>query len=362
MTNNCLELDTKETAATQERNEAESSAKGKVTPERFNEALSQCKVEAECLDNCLWEEIPEREKGARLLAALGFHSKGTRYRDCNSTGIPVDCLACGEKYFSRYRCTLRFCEFCGPLHYSRFMEKYREPITSFIASQPTQSGRTLARLTFTVRAADRMPHPEEPRRLMKLVRRWFKVMIPRGTLWGCIFAIETGHELSVKHPGRRAGGWNLHIHALYYGPFLNHAIGLQMWKTLLGDSGGFRIKQCAGWLKNPDRAVRRALVHHFGYIMKPAAASAERAVALEVLFSGVRRVHALGCFYRLPKPHHETANARCPKCGQGLPLNLRAWHKSERSPVTGLEAEGRRDFRKLEAEIRRARVFRGSSP
>jgi len=357
-----MEFAIKETPELQELPEAPASEKGKLTSERFAEALSQCKTEAECLDQLLWEELPEREKGARLLAALGFQSKAMRYRDCHATGIPVDCQACGERYFSRYRCTLRFCEFCGPLHFSRFMEKYREPISSFVASQPTRRGRTLARLTFTVRASDRTPHPDEPRRLMKLVRRWFKAMMPGGTLWGCIFAIETGHELNVKHPGRQAGGWNLHIHALYYGPFLNHAEGLELWKRLLGDSGGFRVKQCAGWRKNPDRAVRRALVHHFGYIMKPAAISAERTVALEVLFAGIRRVHGLGCFYRLPKPKREVANARCPNCGQNLPLNLRAWHKSERSPVAGLEAEGRRDSRKLEAEMRRVRVFQGGSP
>ena len=330
---------------------------------RFNEALARCKDEAGCLDNLLWEELDEREKVARILSAMGSDSKAQRFRDCKVTGIRVDCVACGEKYFSRCRCTLRYCEDCGPWHFSRIMEKYREPIFRLIAEQPSQHGRTLAMLTYTVRAYDRMPEPTEPRRLNKLVRRWFARLMPKRTFWGCVSAVEVGYELAVKHPDREAGGWNLHVHVLYYGPYLDWVAGLELWKELTaGDGQGFYIKQCPGWRKNPDQAVRRALAHHFGYIMKPAAVSAERIAGLEVLFSGIRRVHALGCFYRLPKAQKVVMNPRCPKCGQDLPINPRAWHKSERVFVIDLEAEGRRDWRAVEAENRRAQAFGGRAP
>ena len=96
--------------------------------------------------------------------------------------------------------------------------------------------------------------------------------------------------------------------------------------------------------------------------MKPAAVSAERIAALEVLFSGIRRVRELGCFHGLPKPQPKADNARCPKCGEVLPLNLRAWHRSERFPVTHLQAEGRRDFREIQAELRRVLAFGGGGP
>jgi hypothetical protein len=299
---------------------------------------------------------------------MGFASKATRYRDCHVTGVPVDCVACGERYFSRYRCTLRYCDHCGPMHFSRLLGRYRVPISFAIMLYPngkprSQDGRTLAGLDFTIRAEDRIPEAEKPRGLMKLIRQWFKRMMPEGSTWGCIFAVETGHELAVKHPGRKAGGWNLHVHVLYYGPYLKHAKGLSAWEELLGESGGFRIKQCPGWRNNPEQAVRRALVHHFGYIMKPAAVSGERIAALEVLFSGTRRVHALGMFYRLPKvPKLDVVNPRCPKCGQDLPINLKAWHKGERRPVTTLAEDGRQDWRALEAENRRAQAFGGRAP
>jgi hypothetical protein len=227
------------------------------------------------------------------------------------------------------------------LHFSRIVAKYREPISRLVAEQATQRGRTLAMLTFTVRAYDRVPEPSEPRRLNKLVRRWFARAMPEGSLWGCIFAVETGYELAIKHPGRKADGWNLHVHVLYYGPYLDWATGVELWKEVTGGAGqGFYVKQCPGWRKNPDQAVRRALVHHFGYIMKPAAVSAERIAALEVLFRGVRR----------------------PKCGLDLPINLRAWHKGERLRVPDLEGEGRRDWRAVETEIRRAQALGGRAP
>jgi len=358
MTNNCVEVEDSELGQDQPRCSGTSADEEQQTlAERFAAGLAQAKVEAECLDGRLWEELGEREKAARVLTATGFSSKGSRYRDCHVYGIPVDCVACGERYYSRYRCTLRYCEHCGPWHFSRLMRKYRAQIAHRIGEQPSQYRRTLARLTFTVRAYDQMPSSEEPRRLNKLLRQWFKRMMQHGVVWGCIFAIETGHELATKHPGRQADGWNLHVHALYYGPFLDQTEGLRLWRELLGDSGGFRIEQCSGWRKDPERAVRRALVHHFGYIMKPAAVSGERIAALEVLFSGIRRVHALGCFYRLPQSQKDTPSPRCPKCGEAFPVNLRAWRRSERRPVADLEVEGRRDWRTVDAAIRRARAF-----
>jgi hypothetical protein len=242
------------------------------------------------------------------------------------------------------------------------MRKYREPISKLIA-EGRKRGKTLAMLTFTIRAYDRMPERDEPRRLLQLVRKLFRALGLPDKEWGCIFAVETGHELAVKHPGRKAEGWNLHVHALYYGPYLNWSDGIQRWKELTAGQGrGFYIKQCPSWRRDPERAVRRALVHHFGYILKPAAVTAERIAALEVLFSGIRRVHALGLFYRLPKSETPIPGSRCPKCGHALPLNLRAWHKSERVPVSELEAEGRRDWRAVKRELGRVLAFGGRAP
>lgn len=370
--------------------------------QRFEAAVEECKLVAECIDETLWPDLPERERVARLLTAVtGSTSKAERYRDCEKQAIPVVCSRCEAKYYTRYRCTLRFCERCGPWHFMRLMEKYREPIARLVKGQASQRGRTLAKLTFTLRARDEMPDQSEPRRLNKLVGqcfarihdrcrcghvKTFHVASPRAgrvcyqrcaeagcscarfsaaeakPLWGCIFAVETGHEAARKHPGRAAGGWNLHVHALFYGPFINQAEAMNVWEALLGYRAGIRIEQCPGWKRNPDRAVQNALVHHFGYLMKPAADSPERIAALEALFRGTRRIHAKGRFYRLQSEPRNLGGPCCPRCREPLPINLRHWQKSERRAVEALEAEGYQDLRAVTRKLLRAQVLGARSP
>jgi len=321
--------------------------------DRFEEAERQCRALPE------WAELPDREKTARLLEGVGFKAKAERWRSCHVEAVPVDCLNpdCDFKGFVRYQCTLRSCPYCGQVHFWRLMYRYSQPIAEKIASQPTQRGRTLAMLTLSVRSTGRMPHPDDAKRLNRLVRRWFKAVVPQGSFWGALFTIEVGHELAVKHPGRSASGWNLHVHALYYGDFLDWEKSLALWKELTnGEGQGLYIKQCLDWRRNFETAVRRALIHHFGYILKPAGVSPERLAALEVLWTGVRRVHSVGAFYRLPKPPKKEPRP-CPKCGHALPVKFTAWKKSERFLVAVLEGEGRRDLdefprrQKIQVEI-----------
>jgi len=303
-----------------------------------------------------WEDFSEREKTGWLLRNAGFLAKADRWWDCQVTSVPVSCLACGEQWFSRFRCTLRNCPHCAQAHFQRLMNRYWESIADLIARQPTQRGRTLAKIDLTVRASGRIPDPDDAKRLNKIARRWFKRIVPKGSCWGAVFTIEVGHELAIKHPDRSASGWNLHLHCLYYGNFLDWEKSLALWKELMGGEGqGCYIKQCLDWRRDFKTAVRRALIHHFGYILKPAGVSPERLAALEMLWTGVRRVHSVGAFYNLPKPLKK--NRCCPKCGAALPINLKAWRKSERFPTADLIAQGRRDLdefprrQKIQVEI-----------
>jgi hypothetical protein len=329
--------------------------------ERFEETLRQCQVLPE------WAELPGREKTAQLLEGVGFKAKAERWRSCYVEAVPVDCLNpdCDLQAFVRYQCTLRSCPHCGRVHFDRLMHRYCQPIADLIAHQPTQRGRTLAMLTLSVRSTGRMPHPDDAKRLNRIVRRWFKAVVPKDSFWGALFTIEVGHELAVKHPGRSASGWNLHVHGLYYGDFLDWEKSLFLWKQLTtGEGQGFYIKQCLDWRRDFKTAIRRALIHHFGYILKPAGVSPERIAALEVLWTGVRRVHSVGAFYRLPKPPKKDDRC-CPKCGHALPVKFTAWKKSERFPVAVLEAEGRRDIdefprrQKVQVEIAESLYRRG---
>lgn len=305
--------------------------------ERFAEALFLCEEEPG------WENFSERDKTGWLLRHAGFLAKAERWWDCQVTSLPVDCGSCGEKWFSRYRCTLRNCPHCAKGHFKRLMDRYSQPIADLIAHQPTQRGRTLAKIDLTVRASGHIPDPDDAKRLNKLVKRWLKRVVPKGSFWGALFTIEVGHELAVKHPDRKASGWNLHVHVLYYGSFLDWEKGRVLWKKLTGGSWVCRMTQCLDWRRDFKTAVRRSLIHHLGYVLKPAGVSGERLAALEMLWTGVKRVHPVGEFYNLPKPLKKKSRS-CPKCGANLPINLRAWRKSERFLTAELEAQGRRDI------------------
>jgi hypothetical protein len=311
--------------------------------ERFEETERGCQALPE------WAELPDREKTARLLEGVGFKGKAERFRSCYVEAVRVDCPNpnCDLKGFVRYQCTLRSCPHCGRVHFDRLMDRYCQPLADLIDCQPTQRGKTLAMITLTVGSTGRMPHPDDAKRLNRIVRRWFKATVPEGSFWGALFTIEVGHELAVKHPGRSASGWNLHVHALYYGDFLDWNSSLALWKELTeGEGQGLYIKQCLEWRRDFKTAIRRALIHHFGYILKPAGVSPERIAALEVLWTGVRRVHSVGAFYRLPNPKPK-AGRICPKCECPLPVKLTSWKKKERFPVAFLEAEGRCDIDKF---------------
>ena len=69
--------------------------------ERFETNLAVCELMAECVNDTLWQDLPERERSARLLMGMGSKSKAQRYRDCDTTAIPVVCLGCQAKYYSR---------------------------------------------------------------------------------------------------------------------------------------------------------------------------------------------------------------------------------------------------------------------
>lgn len=309
-----------------------------------------------------WAELPEREKTARILEAMGYHSKAERYRDCRAKAIPIDCVPCGERYFDHYLCTLRTCPSCAKFHFARLMDRYCEPIADFLHRSGRRRGYTLAGIDFTFEAENRMPHPDKLRLIKKCVKRWFKKFMPKDVEWGVLPTIEPGHELGVKHPNRKAGGWNFHVHCLYWGPYLDQPEARRFWEKITAGRGkGFRIKQRPGWRRDPLRAVREALAHHFGYILKPAAVSPERIAALEILYSGLRRVEALGVFRRLPKPPKK-ASRRCPKCNAPFYINLRAWHRAVRRPVGELLAEGRRDVQEVRREMVKAGRVGGHSP
>jgi hypothetical protein len=315
-----------------------------------------------------WDRLGVRGRVAQLLFDSGLKSKAHRFARCHRTAIPYDCanLSCREKFFTRYHCDCRFCKHCGPLLFSELRDRYSDTISYFLGDQQKKgllSGRTLARLNFTMKSDGSLPTRKRIRAFNRAIRRTLKVAVPRGEsrklAYGVLWSDEFGYERKGRKKRRAAQGLNLHAHALYYGPRLDWATVRDAWAESLRLEGlegqGFYATFLKGWQSNPGLTVKRALSHMLKYISKIPAETPERIAALEVAFNGVRRVHAGGLFYRLPKVEerlqilHEQPLV-CPCCGSGL-VRAGGCQPWESFRVDILQAEGRRDL----GEARRAK-------
>lgn len=315
-----------------------------------------------------WERLGDRGRVSQLLFDAGLKSKAHRYTRCHRTAIPYDCvnLSCREKFFTRYHCDCRYCKYCGPLLFNELRGRYSDSISRFLEVQAKEgllSGRALARLNFTMKSDGSLPTRKRIQAFNRAIRRTLKVAVPRAEsrklAYGVLWSDEFGYERKGRKKRRAAQGLNLHAHALYYGPRLNWTKVRDAWAESLRleslEGQGFYATFLKGWQSNPGLAVKRALSHMLKYISKIPAETPERIAALEVAFNGVRRVHAGGLFYRLPKVEERLQVLHdqplvCPCCGSGLARagGCRPW---ESFPVEILQAEGRRDL----GEVRRSK-------
>ncbi len=303
-----------------------------------------------------WDEIGKRGETAKRMHSLGLKSKSHRYGRCGLYGIPLQGhdLSCPlkEKSFGNYHCGLRFCDLCGPATYKRLFERYAPAIGDLVARESSRSGYVLARVNWTIRATGEMPTSEEIRSFNRAIRKLFKRVLPKGTLFGLIWSDEFGFEKRGRLKKRKARGLNLHAHGLYFGPYVEWRKARDIWRQLTG-STGFFIKKIPHWRRGVRGAVSRAVGHLLKYVSKMPAVSPERIAAFEKAFDGVRRVHTMGLFYKLPPAAKQ--ERRCPQCERIL-FPLRPF---ELCLMSDLLARGYVDVDRKREELNRSRVFGG---
>jgi hypothetical protein len=303
-----------------------------------------------------WDDIGERGETAKQLYEGGLKSKAYRYGRCDRYAIPLQGhqASCDlkDKTFVRYRCGLRFCDLCGPSTYTRLFDRYAPAVTSIVEAHSCREGYTLARVNLTIRATDEVPTSEETRAFNRAIRELFRQVLPKGAAYGLVWSDELGPERHGHVEERKAGGMNLHAHGLYFGAYLNWYKVRDAWIEITG-SRGFYITEIKGWKKRPRRGVFRALGHLLKYVSKMPAVTPQRTAAYEKAFDGVRRVHSMGLFYRLPKVPLEKRS--CPRCGNELfplfPFEVRL--------VADLQAAGWRDLDEVRREIGQKCAFGG---
>lgn len=259
----------------------------------------------------------DNQKQAQAMWNFGLKGKSQRLACCGRFGRRLACIGEAQHaFFEPFNCGLRTCQRCAPLLARRLFE--RLAVLERIVEN--RSGWTLAQLDFTLRNTGVLPDAELIRAANLAVKRTMHRLLRDVKGWGYLWIDELGFDNS-----------NLHVHGIYYGPYLSVRDISAVWTQESG--GSYRV-----WIQKVRKGFRPALWHHLKYVSKPPSNDPQRLAEVEVAFHRVRKVHTLGAFYA---PDLEDVTdldsggaQRCPHCGEYLAI------ASGYCAVSGLEAAG----------------------
>jgi hypothetical protein len=259
---------------------------------------------------------PNQEQ-ARFMAGLGLVGKGQRLAWCGRCGRRLNCLGAAQhSFYEAFNCGLRTCQRCAPL----LARELFNGLSALEIIVKKRSGWTLALLDFTLVNTGVLPDAELIRAGNVAVKRTMHRLLASVRGWGLLWINELGFDNT-----------NLHMHGIYYGPYLSQEEISSVWKQ---KSGGSYIV----WISKVRKNFRAALWHHLKYVSKPPSHDPQRLAEVEAAFHRVRKVHTIGAFYAPELEDVADLNAggaqRCPHCGEFLVI------ASGFCAVTKLEAEG----------------------
>ncbi len=277
-----------------------------------------------------WERFGFRGQVAKLLFERGLKRKAVRFANCGRLGRPGVCsrYPFEHKFFKRHGCGVIFCKECGGQERGRLMEEYLPAVLKVVLERSPDGclpqGWVLARLNLTLRSDGSEITPDRVKRMNEAAKRTVRKSVGSRSGYGLLYCDEVGFEKRGHILERKAGGLNLHLHGLYFGPCLDWEKTRDLWaaetrKEFGVESLGFWIRSIRILHGDLEGAVRHALNHLLKYVSKPPAVSAERLASLIAAFDGTRRVHGLGLFYG-KKPKHKRGDCLCPRCkALGIP-------------------------------------------
>ncbi len=235
--------------------------------------------------------VLESSRVVNLTRALRLRSLAKRFTNCRKQFVHYECLKCSQQYIGLWRCEVRVCCDCAKKHFARVLGEFEK----FVIQLKPRPGYRISMLTLTKRVSDpQFLESCDLRELFKKARKLINSLYPKKDGAGALAVLEVGE------------GFNFHIHALVYGPFIPQARISELWHRLTGDSKIVDIRQS----KSPRKAVRYILK----YILKPAPIDDPKAIAQYLdLITGVRRIHRFGIFYDLKLSR--TEGPGCFLCG-----------------------------------------------
>ena len=295
----------------------------------------------------------DKLRKAQLMAEAGLTSKAQRQAACGLVGKLLQCSGCPAKYYRPFSCRNRYCEACGHRLFNELLAKHLRrlsPVTRRLTGPGRGRRRVVAKVDFTTINLGRMPTRDEVREFNDCIKRFFRSLERKMKMsrqdYGVAYCDEFGGSDNT----------NLHAHGVYVGPVLPRQwfgkgkLLSEMWRKACAGgpfAGSFIISmKVSKW--------EIAVAHALKYAGKFLSRDPERLAELEVVFHGVRRVHALAAFYlRKEDDPKQAVTPSCPHCGAGL-IEGSGW-----LPMKELLRAGCQDLDKVAQELRRQRVLTG---
>ncbi len=201
-----------------------------------------------------WERFGFRGQAAKLLFERGLKRKAVRFANCGRLGRPGVCsrYPFEHKFFKRHGCGVVFCRECGAEERRRLMAEYL-PVVLAIVSERSSEGRlpcgwVLARLNLTLRSDGSEIAPERVKRMNEAAKRTVRKSVGSRSGYGLLYCDEVGFEARGHILERKAGGLNLHLHGLYFGPRLGWKKTRDLWAAETRKE--FGIESLGFWIRS----------------------------------------------------------------------------------------------------------------
>jgi len=260
-----------------------------------------------------WEKVLQELKP--LMVDNGYETAFSSLETCSETSFWVACCDCGHRWEVERTCDLRICPRCESSRKSRVIRKYKEEVLD------KMNPGHIRFITLTKENVQNLHRSDirELRNDFNKLRR--KQLFPDkegsksvfgSKMWGGIYAIEINHT---------SNGWNLHMHILYEGYYIDQENLSRAWEEITG-SPVVDIRKSMNSEKNVLDLCKYVAKKPFVSKNSENISPKKNASLLFEYFEATYKTNLIQVFGKFHHNHANTPNITirlpsvvCPKCG-----------------------------------------------
>jgi len=229
-----------------------------------------------------------RSHVSKVLRNIGMVEQADNFDKCGQHVYNMECCECGYVHAVRYHCKLRVCPECGWVRKGELTASYSDAL------------RSLGRLRFMTLTLKNVANLADGRKRIRACfcklrhRKVYKAWIKGG-----LYGLET--------PVGRDGLWNIHLHVIYAGSWIDQGKLADDWEKITGDSRYVYI-QAVKHGRSPVGYILKYVNKHDSIVL---AGDDKLGEYLSVLYN----VRLLQPFGSLLGKKAENPLFLCPECG-----------------------------------------------